>query len=351
MRNRTFLLQVFILGITFWHTHCAFAIVPDLRPLPAFSGKEIAVIVNDNDPVSVRIGKYYQEKRQIPVDQVIHIKFKTGRQTMPADEFNTLKQYVDQNTPAEVQAFVLTWLEPYRVDCMSITTAFALGFDQAFCASGCEQTQANPYYGSHSSKPFNDFKIRPTMVLAGHNFEAVKQLINRGGRSDYSRPQGTAYLLKTSDNARSSRALFFPAIAAQYQGIWPVRFLETDVLRDKHDVMFYFTGLVKVPEINSNTFLPGAIADHLTSTGGMLTDSKQMSILEWLTAGATGSYGTVVEPCNFPAKFPNPDIVLHYYLRGNSLIEAYWKSVAQPGQGIFIGDPLAKPFAHHELNE
>ena len=34
------------------------------------------------------------------------------------------------------------------------------------------------------------------------------------------------------------------------------------------------------------------------------------------------------------------------YLRGNSLIEAYWKSVAWPGQGIFIGEPLAKPFAY-----
>jgi hypothetical protein len=36
---------------------------------------------------------------------------------------------------------------------------------------------------------------------------------------------------------------------------------------------------------------------------------------------------------------------MDYYLRGNSLIEAYWKSVAEPGQGIFVGEPLAKPFA------
>ncbi len=349
MRNR--IIQLLILGITFGQTYRALAITPNLPPLPAFSGKDLALIVNDNDPVSVRIGKYYQQKRQIPAEQVIHVKFKTGRDSMPEDEFSAIKHAVDQNTPVGVQAFALTWMQPYRVDCMSITTAFALGFDQAFCATGCVETQANPYYASHSSKPYTDFKIRPTMVLAGQTFEAVKQLINRGGRSDYSRPQGSAYLLKTSDTARSSRALFFPGIAAKYQGIWPVTYLETDVLRDKHDVMFYFTGLTHVPEINSNTFLPGAIADHLTSTGGMLTGGKQMSILEWLKAGATGSYGTVVEPCNFPAKFPNPDIVLHYYLRGNSLIEAYWKSVAQPGQGIFIGDPLAKPFAHHELND
>jgi hypothetical protein len=27
------------------------------------------------------------------------------------------------------------------------------------------------------------------------------------------------------------------------------------------------------------------------------------------------------------------------------LLEAYWKSVAMPGQGLFLGEPLARPFA------
>ncbi len=70
-----------------------------------------------------------------------------------------------------------------------------------------------------------------------------------------------------------------------------------------------------------------------------------MSILRWLDAGATASYGTVVEPCAFPQKFPNPGIVIDRYTRGESLIEAYWKSVQWPGQGVFVGEPLAKPYA------
>ena len=36
---------------------------------------------------------------------------------------------------------------------------------------------------------------------------------------------------------------------------------------------------------------------------------------------------------------------MEHYLRGETLIEAYWKSVAMPGQGIFIGDPLANPYS------
>ena len=70
-----------------------------------------------------------------------------------------------------------------------------------------------------------------------------------------------------------------------------------------------------------------------------------MSALRWLEAGATGSYGTVVEPCNLLGKFPNPGLVMESYAAGRTLLEAYWQSVQQPGEGIFIGEPLAAPFA------
>ena len=74
-----------------------------------------------------------------------------------------------------------------------------------------------------------------------------------------------------------------------------------------------------------------------------------MSALRWLEAGATGSYGTVVEPCNLPGKFPNPGMLIDAYGSGHSLIQAYWQSVQQPGEGIFIGEPLAAPFTGHRL--
>jgi len=106
--------------------------------------------------------------------------------------------------------------------------------------------------------------------------------------------------------------------------------------------MFYFTGRQRVAGLETLRFRPGAIADHLTSSGGVLIGSAQMSSLAWLDAGATASYGTVVEPCAFPQKFPQPVIVMRRYLAGETLIEAYCKSVASPSQGVFIGEPLAR---------
>jgi hypothetical protein len=63
-----------------------------------------------------------------------------------------------------------------------------------------------------------------------------------------------------------------------------------------------------------------------------------------LDVGATGSYGTVSEPCAYAQKFPHPGVFLVHYLDGETLIEAYWKSVAWPVEGVFVGEPLARPF-------
>jgi hypothetical protein len=38
-------------------------------------------------------------------------------------------------------------------------------------------------------------------------------------------------------------------------------------------------------------------------------------------------------------------LLLLSYLQGQTAIEAYWKSVEWPQQGLFIGEPLAAPFA------
>ncbi len=92
--------------------------------------------------------------------------------------------------------------------------------------------------------------------------------------------------------------------------------------------MFYFTGDTSIPNIATNTFLPGAVADHMTSYGGVLNeDEGQMSILRWLSGGATASYGTVVEPAAWVEKFPEASVLMRHYFLGNTALEAYWKSV------------------------
>ena len=321
-----------------------------LLPSYRLQPEDVAVIVNDRDPLSRRIARHYREKRNIPLRNLIHIHIDPDRATIPPTEFRKLRREILALTPDRVQAYVLTWVKPFRVGCMSITTAMAAGFDRSWCsATQCATTRLSPYYNSDALRPWDRYELRPAMSIAARNFRQAKALIDRGVASDGTWPDGTAYLVDTSDRARNVRAALYGRIIKAFSPFLRIKHIARDYIEDRDDVLFYFTGLKSVPKLETLRFLPGAVADHLTSAGGILTGGKQMSVLRWLEAGATGSYGTVVEPCNLPQKFPNPGVLIGWYLRGETLLEAYWKSVAMPGEGIFVGEPLAAPWSGYRV--
>jgi uncharacterized protein (TIGR03790 family) len=313
-------------------------------PKSSIEADELGILVNERDPQSIEIGNYYASKRKIPSKNIFGISFTPGRTSINVAEFESIRKHLEEVVPNQIQALVLTWTLPFKVKCMSITSAFALGFDEKYCAQGCKPTKKVPYFESNSVAPYTDYKIRPTIMLAGENIEQIKALIQRGINADNTYPKGSGYLVKTSDRARNTRSYTYERLQEYTSNTFNMDVVNAEFIESKTDVLFYFTGASVVPHLSDNRYLPGAITDHLTSFGGVLSGTGQMSVLEWLKAGATGSYGTVVEPCNFPQKFPNPGVVVTRYLFGETLIEAYWKSVEMPGQGLFVGEPLAKPF-------
>ncbi len=313
-------------------------------PAAGIGPQTLAIIINRNDPQSEKLGRYYAERRGIPAQNIIRVTLPSAVRMLNQKQFASMHASVLRQTGAHIQAYAMAWMKPYRVDCMSITTAMTFGFDRAFCSDTCRSTRASDYYDADTTHPFDTHKMRPSMLLAGSDYAQARALIDRGLAADSTAPGGTAYLLSTSDKRRNVRAKGYPQALAAVDGTLQAKVVQADSLRGRKDVMFYFTGAREVADIASNRFLPGAIADHLTSAGGRLLGQNQMSILRWLDAGATGSYGAVVEPCNFPSKFPNPEVVMRRYAAGETLLEAYWKSVRMPGQGVFVGEPLARPY-------
>ncbi len=308
------------------------------------AASDLGLIINTSDPLSVAIGDYYARKRRVPRSNIVRVHFDPQRDEIPGAEFTALKTEIDARSPKHIQAYALTWARPYRAGCMSITSALALGYDPRFCAGECKVTQRSAYFNASTSRPYDALHVRPTMSIAALDLPHAKALIDRGVAADGTIPRGTAYLGVTNDTQRNVRSVEYPAAAGVADSRLKVQGFSGGPLVDRPDILFYFIGAPTVASVSTNHFLPGAIADHLTSFGGMLTDSSQMSSLRWLEAGATGSYGTVVEPCNFLGKFPNLPVLMSHYLAGETLIEAYWKSVEMPGQGLFIGEPLAAPF-------
>lgn len=332
-------------------------------PRASITPQELGIVIAAGDPVSEAIGAYYQQARGIPPENVVRINLVTGGEEISSAAFAALKATVDQQLPAHVQATLLTWTLPYSVrgNCrMSITSAFAFGYDDKYCIVQPRlSTASSAYFDTDSTTPWQDFGIRPSMMLGVTSLAAAQTLIARGMAADATYPTGTGYFVRTGDNNRSVRWPDFASLPA----IWNVpgglsttyyhAKLNGDPMyvMNKQGVLFYFTGLVNVPYLNTNTYLPGAVGDHLTSFGGTISNGYgQMVATAWLDAGMTGSYGTVEEPYAITAKFPKASVVVDRYFRGATLIEAYWKSVAWPGEGLFLGEPLARPFPDPQLS-
>jgi len=325
-----------------------------LFPKSALEPSELGVLVNENDPASKEIASYYLAARKIPAKNRVALSFPVNDVMSEAD-FAAAKATLDSALGPDIQALVVTWTRPYRVSCMSTTSAFALGFDTKYCnttGGSCGPTDFVDTFDSDSVAPFTDHGIRPTMMLVGKDAATAKALIDRGVAADDTFPTGDGWLIRTTDVARSVRHPAFVQLTQKWTdpSVLKLTYVDNssgtgaDQIEGQKGVFFYFTGLANVPKIETNEYRPGAIADHLTSFGGQVPTSGQMSVAEWIAAGVTGSFGTVVEPCNYTTKFPDPRIVVPRYYRGATLLEAYWKSVAAPGEGLFVGEPLARPF-------
>lgn len=304
----------------------------------------LGVIYSTNDPASVRVARYYAAHRNVPPGNLVGLAL-PDRAAINRDELNELRLRLLAQLPSNVQSLLLIWSRPYAVECMSITTAFAAGYQPGFCEPGCARTTLNPLFDTDGWLPADTTGWLPAMLLPIKDEALAKAVIDRGVRADGSAPRGTAYLVRTQDAARNVRAVGYADAKSVVANRVGLREIATPIQGSVTDVIAYFTGTARVEELHRLTFLPGAVADHLTSAGGALEGSSQMSALEWLQQGATASYGSVSEPCNHAGKFPSPAVFLDHYLRGDSMLEAYWKSVAMPGQGLFIGEPLARPYS------
>jgi uncharacterized protein (TIGR03790 family) len=320
------------------------------------------VVVNDQSLESLELGAYYRELRSIPERNICHISVPPAVNGFPSSysiseaNYNSLihqpiQDHIRDNSLSnQVDYVVFSRDIPYKVNGDNgITSAAFYGYRNS-PAHPMDEDTLNPYY--EEEKAFsragrtNDLYI--SMMLTAWTLGQARDLVDSCVASDGSQPTGTVYLLKTGDIWRNIRYHQFNNVDFLYRFFPGFPSLTNTVgqssISGKSDVIGYLAGSSSVPSLESNTFLPGSCGDHLTSYGGRLFDSSQMSILDFIKAGACGSYGTVTEPFGIWQKFPGP-LSYFWYARGFSLGESYWMSVKNPYNGLFVGDPLCTPFA------
>lgn len=206
------------------------------------------------------------------------------------------------------------------------------------------------------SDSLNRYYLSVMLAYTGERGNTIPEVLDylaSAAASDGTHPQGTVYLLQ-NPNVRSEtrQPLFLATVEALKQRGRRAEILSRGkdgqngiVPREKTDVIGVVAGTKRFDWSRSGSrFLPGGIAESLTSYGGDFNRGAQTKLSEFLRHGAAGSSGAVAEPYSIQAKFPVP--LLHvYYADGSSLAEAFYQSIAAPYQLIIVGDPLARPFA------
>lgn len=325
------------------------------------------VLVNQQDPESLELGAYYAEARGIPQGHIVRVFVPPTPSISPAAFTNEVVQPLLDHLAAvdideQIDFAAIAWRQPYRIaggaslnQFNSINAALLYGFKPAPYPTPCNLTASalSPVHEADAAFA----SLRPSLpgrpfaasVLTGLTTESARLLVDRSVAADFTHPGGDVYFLHTSDVFRNLQWPQFDSTAmAMRMTPAPLNVILAD--QDKRgnaaDVAGYFAGLTDHrPELQTNTYAPGALANHLTSFGGRLHDALgQMSILHWIEAGVIGSAGTVDEPCNYTNKFASARVHLHH-ARGYALAESFLQSIQHPYQTVVVGDPLCQPYA------
>jgi uncharacterized protein (TIGR03790 family) len=324
----------------------------------AIGPQNVLVLARADSPDSLRIANAYLAARRIPVENLVLLPYRDSPHHCTFDVFErdvmkpARKAIEERKLDKTIHVWATTLGLPWRVDKNGVSGVVHFGRaiepKKAPLLGPAGFTDVNRYAGvwlsidAFGSLPNADRRPLHMHVAAG-SVESTLAMIQRSAAADGTFPTGTFYLCdgagpRASRKGSIAQAIpFLRALGARIEHLPVSQFV------GKRDVMGLFTGDIRFPT-DQNTFLPGALADHLTSTGGVLDGTGgQMMCTAFLDAGCSASYGTVVEPYNYPMKFPAA-LVHAAYRAGFTAVESYWMSVLWPQQGVFVGDPLARPF-------
>lgn len=216
---------------------------------------------------------------------------------------------------------------------------------------GFHANQNFTFQGEPSTGPEGDRYLLSTMLAMtsgrGNSVTEALAYLRSAAASDGTRPKGTIYYVKNGDVRSTTRAgVFEPAVNRLKKLGVAAEILDGNTPDGKDDVQGAMMGTAGFNwPATKSTIRPGAICEHLTSFGGVLSeDAGQTPLTEFLRYGAAGSSGTVTEPFAIQQKFPLAFLQVHY-TQGCTLAESFYQSVFGPYQLLIVGDPLCRPWA------
>ncbi len=366
------------------------ALLLSLAASPALAGggpENILLIANPASPEALRLTNHYVDVRGVPASNVLYM----------APDTVTYAEFVDVRLPAlmgELAArgiedhidFILVMPDstfrldapdlisdvcPSPIEHLSTTAGYSSAFTfEEITAGGLSRSWPNRYAAgatnpiafdsevtysggqpsesSFARRYFISFMLGYTRTR-GNSVSELIDLIDRSAAADGTFPFGTFYLMNnSSDPARNVRSTQYGGAETRIKEAGGIATILAGPLpAGRHDCLGIVSGFDNDDIVAADmTLLAGSFCDHLTSYAAHFTMPQQMKVSAWIEKGASGSFGTVEEPCNQVSKFPRANMHATYRA-GLCLGESAFRSLFwYPFQGLFYGDPLTRPWAH-----
>jgi uncharacterized protein (TIGR03790 family) len=345
-------------------------------PACALGPHELLVLANGNSTASVDVAKSYARLRQVPDCNLVLLDLPPAASASPyeisTNDFTTLIWEPAQRAVRErgIDDHILAWA--YSIDMpVRITTdprvsltgltfvrnrlppkeAVARGLygSALFAGPDGPTVQGFPSQSLDNQRAWmgNDMPI-PAMMLGfagdrGNTRAEIDACLQRGAASDGTLPAGTVYLITNSDIRTRCRMWQFPAVVGELREAHVPAVITDTLPADIRPITGVLHGLASLDLGAARTFVPGCMAEHLTSFGAVFDTADQTKLTAWLHAGATASGGTITEPMAIWTKFPHARYFVHA-AAGATVMESFYLSVKCPLQFLPVGEPLAAPW-------
>lgn len=376
---------------------------------PAVAGgtpENAVLIIDPSDAVSMYVGNYYKNARNIPDTNVLYMNssassystFTTSNQSAFFGSILTrgITDHTDYVVIAPFNGFFVSYTggptgpgstatcsHPARY---STSALYTLSQVSALFLSADLAEFRNNFYGDGSTtalgfssnqgylfgaastsanaqRYYLSAQLGYTLGQLGNTTQDLLSMIDRSVAADGTGvgASGTFYYMNnTSDAPRNVRACgttagcatptFYNNAVARLTSLGYSASVVTGTLppNGSSNVLGVMTGanVLAIPGAGFS-FAQGTFADHLTSWGALFdcTGSCQTPVSAWITQGASASDGTVEEPCASTDIFPSANFH-YYYAQGMSIGESYLRSLASlPTHNLLYGDPLTRAFA------
>jgi len=345
---------------------------------PAQQPHRIAVLVNENSQDSKHAANVFAGLHGVPGVNLIYLDLPAalsgGKAECTPEEFQTLifdpaqQMIKERGLDKQIVAWVYSVDFPIRIltsandrqqmSLMGITfmrgrvpavemVEKGLFASKLFAGPMQAGEPKNPPRSFDSMKAgLKDEMPLPSMMLGytgeqGSGMEVVLRCITNGVLARRHGASPKILLNATDDTARSApREWQFADVKAELAMRANVVVSTNTPAAPQTDLMGVMTGMEHVTPAAFGTFVPGAMAEHLTSWAAQF-QKPQTKCTAWLDAGATVTAGTVTEPYNVWLKFPHARFFTHY-AAGCTAMESFFQSIFSPVQILLLGDPLSQ---------